>query len=383
MTSDPTKADSMRKSTQLFPCQTLALLLGILTTVRALAFDGGALLRSEFIYEKAPFPSCHASTIVQSSDGTLIAAWFGGTAEKNPDVGIWVSRWIDQKWTAPVEVANGIQHTLSDGKVARHPTWNPVLFQPSQGPLLLFYKAGPSPQTWWGMLTRSFDAGKTWEQPRRLPEGILGPIKNKPIQLANGDILCPTSVETPDTDRWMVYFERTSDLGVTWHRTPELHDGKEISAIQPSILRLDDSKLLAIGRTRQSRIFQIQSNDLGKSWGAIELGVLPNPNSGTDAITLRDGRHALVYNHVGKEQAKWGGRRSPLNLAISKDGRNWEAALVLEEEPQKEFSYPAIIQTSDNLVHVTYTWKREKVKHLVIDVSKVEGRPMQDGAWPK
>ena len=107
----------------------------------------GAIVHSEFIYESAPFPSAHASTIVETRDG-LVAAWFGGTAERNPDVGIWVSRHDPSTrsarsgqaaWTAPVEVANGVQ---ADG--TRLPTWNPVLFQPASGPLVLFYKVGPS-----------------------------------------------------------------------------------------------------------------------------------------------------------------------------------------------------------------------------------------------
>ena len=149
----------------------------------------GNIVHSEFIYESAPFPSCHASTIEETKSG-LITAFFGGTDEKNPDVGIWVSRHENGKWTAPVEVANGVQ---PDGK--RHPTWNPVLFQPKTGPLLLFYKVGPSPSRWWGMMMRSTDEGKTWSKPEKLPDDILGPIKNKPVQLADGTILCGSSTE--------------------------------------------------------------------------------------------------------------------------------------------------------------------------------------------
>ena len=140
---------------------------------------------SEFIFKSAPFPSCHASTIVETKSGQLLAAWFGGTSEGHPDVGIWLSRQVNGQWTAPVEVANGLQ---ADG--TRHPCWNPVLFQPKDGPLMLFYKVGPNPRSWWGLLRTSDDDGRNWSAARRLPEGILGPIKNKPVQLANGDILC-------------------------------------------------------------------------------------------------------------------------------------------------------------------------------------------------
>jgi predicted neuraminidase len=132
-------------------------------------------MTSEFIFETAPFPACHASTLAES-EKSLVAAWFGGTHEKAPDVGIWLSRLIGGRWTAPIEVADGVQTST-----LRYPTWNPVLFQPKNGPLLLFYKVGPDEAHWWGMLMTSGDGGVTWSEPRRLPETILGPIKDKPV----------------------------------------------------------------------------------------------------------------------------------------------------------------------------------------------------------
>lgn len=364
--------------------QTSRLILTALATALAmsahlLAADvQPGLLKSEFIYETAPFPSCHASTIVEPAGGGLVAAWFGGTREKHPDVCIWVAHLDGGKWTAPVEVANGVQ---ADGK--RHPTWNPVLFQPKSGPLLLFYKVGPTAETWWGELKTSSDGGKTWSAARRLPEGILGPIKNKPVQLANGDILSPVSNETPEkTSKWTVHFERSSDLGATWQKIGPVNDGVAIQAIQPSILFLGGDKLLAIGRSRQDRIFEVGSEDGGKTWGPMTFGTLPNNNSGTDAVTLRDGTHLIIYNHIGGRPGKWGGKRTPLNLAASKDGRTWSAALVLETEPG-EYSYPAIIQTSDGLVHLTYTWRRERVRHCVVDPAQLKLQPITDGQWPQ
>jgi len=321
------------------------------TLVIPSAAQQSAVLSSEFIFETAPFPSCHASTIVEAERG-LVAAWFGGTAERNPDVGIWVSRQEGGKWTPPVEVANGVQSPEQ-----RYPTWNPVLFQPAKGPLLLFYKVGPSPSTWWGMMTTSADSGRTWSQPTRLADGILGPIKNKPVQLPNGDLLAGSSTEHAG---WQLHFERSTDNGRTWTATPPLNDGKQIPAIQPSILFHKDGRLQAVGRTRSGKIFEIWSADAGKTWGELALTALPNPSAGTDAVTLRDGRQLLVYNHTDKG-------RSPLNVAISSDGKTWNPVLVLEEEAGSEFSYPAVIQTKDGRVHITYTWKRRLIKHAVID----------------
>jgi predicted neuraminidase len=332
------------------------------------------LVSSEFIYEKAPFPECHASTIEQTKGG-LVAAWFGGTEEKHPDVGIWVSRLVDGKWSAPVEVANGAEE-----KPKRLPCWNPVLFQPKDGPLLLFYKLGPDPAKWWGMLKTSTDGGKTWSAAARLPDGIIGPVKNKPIQLANGDLLCGSSTED---NGWRVHFERTSDLGKTWQIIGPIHDGKKIGAIQPSILRHADGTLQSIGRTRQNRVFTTDSKDNGATWSEMALLDLPNPNSGTDAVTLADGRHLLVYNHSAGKSSQWDYGRRVLNVAISKDGRAWEAALVLEDHRDGEYSYPAVIQADDGKVHITCTWKRQRIRHVVVDLAKLELRPITRGEWPK
>ena len=326
---------------------------------------------AEFVFETAPFASAHASTIVETREG-LVSAWFGGTREGATDVGIWVSRHARDAWTSPIEVATGTQ---SDGM--RYPCWNPVLFEMANQELLLFYKVGPSPQRWWGMVQASRDNGRTWAHSRRLPEGILGPIKNKPVRLSDGSILSPSSTESPERpSAWRVHFERSVDAGRTWTVAPApvSGGGSEINAIQPSILIHPAGRLQAIGRTRSGRVFQTWSNDSGKTWSPTELTILPNPSAGTDAVTLRDGRHLIVYNHTIKG-------RSPLNVSLSRDGATWEAALVLESEPG-EYSYPAVIQTSDGLVHITYTWKRRRIKHVVIDPKPLKSVPMPDGQWP-
>lgn len=335
-----------------------------------------AVIKSEFIFEKAPFPSCHASTIAETKSG-LVAAWFGGTAERNPDVCIYVSRNADGHWTPPVAVADGVGFATN-----RLPTWNPVLFQPTNGPLLLFYKVGPAPAAWWGMMISSLDEGKTWSKPQRLPEGILGPIKNKPVQLSNGDILCGSSTE--GKGGWRVHFERTADFGKTWTATPPVNDGQEIGAIQPSILFYKGNRLQAVGRTKDEKMFQIWSEDGGASWGKMSLLDLPNPNSGTDAVTLRDGRQLLVYNHNISTGSRNKGR-SPLNVAVSTNGTDWSAALVLENNlnAPSGFAYPAVIQTRDGLVHITYTWERKRIKHVVVDPAKLELKPIINGEWPK
>jgi predicted neuraminidase len=344
--------------------RTSALILCLALLTPFAAFIAGQALEpemAEFIFHSAPFASAHASTIVETREG-LVSAWFGGTREGASDVGIWLSRRVSGSWTAPVEVATGVQ---PDG--VRFPAWNPVLFELRRGELALFYKVGPNPREWWGMVRVSVDEGRTWSAERRLPDGILGPIKNKPVRLSDGTIIAPSSTETPQTpSTWRVHFERSRDGGATWNvsRPPAGADGTPIEAIQPSILTHADGRLQAIGRTRSGRLFETWSADRGQTWTPVALTDLPNPSAGTDAVTLKDGRHLLVYNHTPKG-------RTPLNVAISRDGQKWEAAHVLESEPG-EYSYPAIIQTTDDLVHITYTWRRERIRHVVIDPAKLK-----------
>tara|TARA_R110002020_G_scaffold40308_2_gene119246 strand:+ start:3383 stop:4492 length:1110 start_codon:yes stop_codon:yes gene_type:complete len=331
----------------------------------------GALIKSELIYEldNKPTPQVHASTLIETPEG-IVSAFFGGTHENNPDVGIRVSRLINGEWSWPEEIVNGVQNDT-----LRYPCWNPVLFQPEGKPLMLFYKVGPSPTTWWGMLTTSEDNGKTWSAPKKLGEDpiighIIGPVKNKPVQLASGRIINPTSLEYIINGReqdWKVYFEISDDGGDTWKMVGPVNDGVNFDAIQPSILTYPDGRIQAISRTKQNVLSQIWSDDEGETWGEMTALDLPNPNSGTDAVTLTDGRQLLVYNHSTKDGDEPKGRNI-LNLALSENGIDWKPVMTLENIPVEDgYAYPAIIQASDGLVHITYTYNRRSIKYAVVD----------------
>ncbi len=331
------------------------------------------ILTDEFIFTEAPFPSCHAATIAETPAG-LVAAWFGGTRERHPDVGIWVSLKRNGSWSKPAEVANGIvMDTL------RYPAWNPVLFQVPDGNLMLFFKVGPSPSTWKGMVTESADHGLTWSEPRPLPEGFIGPVKNKPVLLRNGVMLCPSSTEG---NGWRIHFERSSDFGKTWMKTMPVTVWEKIDAIQPSILVHGGDTLQVLCRSRNRAIVESWSADNGLTWSPLAKTTLPNNNSGTDAVTLADGRHLLVYNHVLPPGNEAKGPRTPLQVSISPDGKIWYAALVLEDSPISQYSYPSVIQDSGGLVHVVYTWRRERIKHVVIDPAQLKLKKIKGMNWP-
>jgi predicted neuraminidase len=329
------------------------------------AFSGNAqtignlrIVTQEMIYEKASFPSCHASTVAETPAG-LVVAFFGGTSERDPDVGIWVCRSESGKWSSPAEVANGIQ-----GEGKRLPCWNPVLYQVKDSYLILFYKVGPSPSEWWGMMKRSKDNGKTWGEATRLPDGFMGPVKNKPVLLSDGTLLCPSSTEKGG---WNVQMERTDTSCSKWEKSSPAKSERKFAAIQPSVLFHPGGKLQILCRTKEGVIAESWSADNGKTWSGLEATSIPNPNSGIDAVTLKDGRQLLVYNPTTTGENGRGGPRTPLSFALSENGKEWKEILKLETEPG-EYSYPAVIQTSDGMIHITYTWKRKLIKHVVLAI---------------
>lgn len=315
--------------------------------------NGSPVRLQTFICENPPFPESHASTLAATHDGVL-AAWFGGTRERHPDVCIWTARFDGKAWSQPSQVADGIQ---SDGST-RYPCWNPVLHQTAKGPLLLFYKVGPSPSTWWGMLKTSTDNGRTWSAATRLPEGHVGPVRNKAVTLPDGSLLCPSSSEDAG---WRVHMERTADFGSTWERTDALNSREEFGAIQPTILQWPNGKTQILNRSRQKVITEnwMVGQDW-KRWTPMARTALPNPNSGIDALVLHDGRGLLVYNDSES-------RRTPISVALSADGKSWNKVLTLEDVADGELSYPAVIQAADHRIHISYTWKRKNIRHVILD----------------
>jgi predicted neuraminidase len=311
-----------------------------------------SIVREEFIFSNPPFASCHASTLTETPDGHLLCAWFAGTEEGHSDVSIWMSRYIS-KWDAPQEIA----------KAKDVPCWNPVLFTMPSREILLFYKAGRNPQQWSGMLKRSLDGGKSWSQPELLPAGILGPVRSKPLLLKDQTLLCGSSMES--WQRWGCWMDITAD-GKTWTKSSPINVPTQyFGIIQPTLFFTKNGTIKLLARSHQiGYICTASSDDQGKTWTSAKPTSLPNPNSAIETVNLKDGRILLVYNDSKTE-------RYPLNIAVSDDGGESWAMKVTLEDKEGEFSYPAMIQTQDGLVHITYTWNRQQIKHVVINPSEI------------
>lgn len=325
-------------------------------------FDKGATV--DFVFgDERPFAQCHASTIVDTENGDLIAAWFAGTEEKDPDVAIFMSRYSDGKW-GPIFK-----------KVKHNPTahWNPVLFRDPQSGIHLFFKVGPEIPHWQTYWMTSTDDGHTWSDATELvpgDEGGRGPVKNKPILLKDGTWLAGASTEYQG---WKPFGDRSEDMGKTWSRSEDIEIDRQVikgkGAIQPTLWEHKKNKIRGLFRTTGGILGRSDSKDGGKTWSPMVPSGLPNNNSGVDVLQLDDGRLILVYNPVAKN---WGSR-SPLNLAVShNNGKTWKDFVSLESEPEEEFSYPAIIKTQDGIA-ISYTWKRDKVRVWNIPMDALKG----------
>jgi predicted neuraminidase len=334
-------------------------------------------------------PDNHASTVVELKGGDVMAAWFAGAREGAPDVAVYGARLHDGVWSAPVELA----------RAQNVACWNPVLFHTADGRLWLYYKYGTKPSTWEGARKWSDDEGRTWSAEERLPTGILGPIKDKPLVLDDGVIVSGSSVEN---GKWAAWIERSADNGKTWTKfgpitVPDSADvpdaaakaaseevqapasaadagehtklyrpsGTTVGIIQPAVVRLEGhhQRFYARSHTKSARIAEADSMDDGRTWTQARFINLPNPNSGIDAVRLKDGRIVLAFNDSYNT-------RTPLNLAVSADGEHFKVFKTLEDGPG-QYSYPAIVQASNGDLLTTYSWRRQTIKFVRVPLSDV------------
>lgn len=319
---------------------------------------------------RRPFESAHASTLLELEGGAILAAWFGGSWEKAPDIAVWTAILRDGTWSEPKKTADCWGTAC----------WNPVLFRGADGRIILYYKVGAEIEKWKTWYTESFDEGLHFTEPKELVEGDesggRGPVKNKPIRLNDNTILAPASVEGT---LWDAFVDISCDDGKTWTKSqivplrrvgyqeqslhvpynPYVCYGKGI--IQPSLWQDENGEVHMLCRSTSSRIFRSDSADNGRTWSlAYDCG-LPNNNSGIDLVKLKDDHLVLACNPRENAPNYHKGARTPLVLLMSEDnGETWKELAVIENGPGA-YSYPAVICCKNGDICMAYTWKRETI----------------------
>lgn len=318
------------------------------------------------IFTKKPTPECHASTVLPLPDGTVLAAWFGGTRESTGDVDIWVSRFENGEWSKPYRIS--AYRTI--------PHWNPVLFLRKDGTVQLFFKVGRHIPSWRTFTCFSTDGGRSFSKPQELVPGDRcggrGPVKNKAIRLESGRVLAPASTEKKG---WQCFVDISDDDGASWRKTEKIETDKvaailnsdngyttnAVPMIQPTLWESAPGKVHMLTRTAKGRIYRSDSSDAGETWCRAYPTVLPNNNSGIDLDMTPDGRLFLLSNPVSEN---WGDR-TPLTLQMSEDnGETWQTILTLEDV-EGEFSYPAI-KYYEGKLYITYTHDRKEISYWEI-----------------
>lgn len=319
-------------------------------------------ITSETIFKTPVTNNSHAATIVELAPNKVMAAWFGGSYEGAKDVGIYTASYNGKFWSTPSSL---IKPLVTENDTL--PCWNPVLFKSKSKQLYLFYKVGKNPREWFGAMIISTNNGKSWGEPKYLPQGILGPIKNKPIEIKAGVLVCGSSTESVENNVWRVHVERYTEATNTWEKIP-IENKKGFEIIQPTFLEHGNNTIQMLCRSKHNKIISSWSMDNGKSWSQTDSIPVLNSNSGIDALTLEKNSFLLVNNPL-KQGADWFNGRNVLDVEFSSNGITWEKLFDLENQEKGEFSYPAIIQTTDKKIHVVYTYNRKFMKHTTFQLN--------------
>ncbi len=353
-------------------------ILSFLAGIDASAKGQSLVVTEEFLSPDITNFDCHRSSIINTEAGKLCAVWQGGFGEGQSNinltgnVGIWSSLFDGSHWSEPVEIAT-VPHSVC---------WTPVLCKDTSGELFLFYYAGPNPRRTISLMKKSEDGGISWSKEELLPAGIRGP-KTKPVVLANGTLICPSSVEVGEPEdefkATACWIEISEDKGLHWKKVGPLELAqRKFGVISPVLFFDKEGHLRMLCRDRAHKIGEkgyIQeaiSYDGGLHWSEFKQTNFPNPDSGFDVVDLGEGKIVLIYNHSHVN-------RFPLNLAFSLDGGDhWSEPFILDSVGE----FPSAIVSADGSIHVTYaitsgTSAQRRIKHIVINQQLLDSLPRE------
>ena len=328
----------------------------------------------QFVDPRFVQPSAHVSSICELPDGRMTAVWYAGSREGARDVALYVSSreaGLTNAWSTPVSAGT---HEAAGEETFRYvkKVGNAIVFSGTNDQLHLLYVT-----TGFGgwscsqlNLKTSIDGGATWSRSRRLGLSpflnISELVKNAPVPTADGGFVVPIYHEVMGKFPELLWLRPSAD-GFEAIKT-RAFGGR--TAFQSSIVALNETNAVMLCRAAGSvkKIHTTRTSDGGRTWSALETIDLPNSDSGLNAIRLSDGRLLLAFNDTDSG-------RDNLRLAISADdGVTWKRAATLVAEAGEEFSYPTVLQTSDGLIHVTYTWKRKGIKEATFNVAWLEAQ---------
>lgn len=334
------------------------------------ASNAAPFLHEEFIDPQPKENSAHVSSVCELSEGGLAAAWYAGTREGARDVAIYFATrpsGTNGGWSHPQQVVTRESAAAETFRYVKK-VGNPMLFSAGDGRIYLLYVSvgigGWSASSL--NLKHTDDGGRTWAPSRRLG---LSPffnvselVKNGPVPLGGGGWVVPIYHELLGKFPELLWLRPHHDSGMEVVKT-RAFGGRQ--AFQAALTPLDEQQALLFCRTANAerRIQVAKTSDGGRHWTAPQPIELPNSDSGLDALRLADGRFLLAFNDTASG-------RHILRLAVSADqAATWRRAGNIAEEAGAEFSYPFLLQTSDGLVHLTYTWKRRGIKHVTCNLA--------------
>ena len=333
------------------------------------ALPATGLVRNEYITVPGQTAFNYSPTLVQTTEGILIA-WIGGSDIDSPDASVYLTRNLGGVWASPEKIASSIDPKSLIQSACR----KPVLFKPANRSLVLFYQTETNRRLAKGLIRTSNDNGKTWIRPKEMPKSISGPSRVKPIELSDGVLLCGGDSHEAG---WVVHVSRASAFRRSWgwSRTKNLTSAIMHNAREPVLLNHGGGNIQALCRTKRGYIVEGWSDDNGESWERFERTAMPNPDGGLDVVKMGPQSFVMVYQHSNRE-------KGVMNLATTKDGRRWSATAVLENQPGKHFSDPAIVRGADGNIHVVYAEDHQRIKYVVLDPSRFSPIAMVGGNWP-
>lgn len=367
------------------------------------------LTESPFRHSMSFIPSataqCHASNLLLLDDGDVLCAWFGGSQEGKKDISIYTAR-----LSASTRQWSDAQQVTFDGTRSEQ---NPVLFKTPSGEIWLMYTSQNAGDQDSAVVKQqvSNDEGQTWSSASVFFSDPGTFIRQPMIILDNGDWLMPIfKCRAEPGTRWIgnddiSAVRVSSDQGKTW---TEREVPNSFGAVHMEIQRLRDGSYLGLFRSRWADNIYLSTSPNALDWTEPRPTILPNPNAGICFNVLPSGRVLCVYNHSSKakavgqreglyddvkeegderrnqqsrhdgRQAFWGAPRAPLCLAWSDDnGQTWSNRILedgdgycmtnnSEQKLNRELSYPSMAVASDGMVHIAFTFWRQKIKYVQV-----------------